>query len=161
MRFGREFIPNYRKYFFQFFNLIQFDGSTGIASTQQAPLQAFRSQRNFSRSTSKLTTTSPICIIFNLRLEKIKAGVHPRLYLYNYNYLLNQVFSCHFSRLCHTQNVKDRRSNICQNTILYFSILILRYIYKRNRIQRVSRIRSTIFVQCMICIAVVSNDDTS
>ena len=38
-------------------------GAPASPSTQQAPLQASRLHINFSRSTSKLTTTSPICII--------------------------------------------------------------------------------------------------
>ena len=57
------------------------------------------------------------------------------------------------------KNVQDRRSNICQYTIFHFSILILCYIYKWNRVQRVSRIRCTIFIQCMVGITVVGNND--
>lgn len=71
----------------------------------------------------------------------------------------NQVFTSHFSRLLHTQNMQDGRSYIRQYTVLYLSILIGRNINKRNGIQRVGRIRRTVLVQGMVGITVVGTDD--
>ena len=59
-RLGRQFIPNERQDFFNLFYLFQFQGSTGI-TLDAAGTEADKSHRNFSFSTSKLTTTSPIC----------------------------------------------------------------------------------------------------
>lgn len=64
--FGRKLVPNQRKHLFQFLHLVQLYGSTGIALNAANPWQAPKSHKNFSRKTSKETTTSPICIIIVL-----------------------------------------------------------------------------------------------
>ena len=64
--------------------------------------------------------------------------------------LLNQNLTVHISRSFQTHDFQDSRSHISQATVFYFRSFVSGYVHTRNRIQRVSRIRSAILVQGVI-----------
>ena len=55
--------------------------------------------------------------------------------------------------------MQDRRSDIGQDTVFHFCIFVFCHVYKRNRVQGVSRVGSTVFVERVIGITVVGDDD--
>ena len=73
--------------------------------------------------------------------------------------IFNQVFSCHVRRLFHTHDVQNRRSHICQYAIFHFRMLVGCYVYKRNGVQRMSRVWRSVSIQSMVGIAMICNDD--
>mgnify|MGYP006892290746 CR=1 FL=1 len=74
--------------------------------------------------------------------------------------LLNQNLTVHISRSFQTHDFQDSRSHISQATVFYFRSFVFCYVHTRNRVQRVSRIRSAVFVQGMISVTVVGDDDS-
>ena len=73
--------------------------------------------------------------------------------------LLNQVLARHVSRLCQTHNVQDGRSHVGQYAILHLSVLVRCHVDEGHGVQRVSRVGGAVFVDGVVGIAVVGDDD--
>ena len=73
--------------------------------------------------------------------------------------LLNQVLARHVSRLCQTHNVQDGRSHVGQYAVLHLSVLVRCHVDEGHGVQRVSRVGGTVFIDSVVGIAVVGDDD--
>lgn len=72
--------------------------------------------------------------------------------------LFYQAFSGHFCRLGNSHNLQDGWSDISQNTVIQSLSLFVGHPNARHRIQRMSRIRSTVGIDSIVGISVIGNN---
>ena len=56
--------------------------------------------------------------------------------------------------------MEDGRSYVCQDSVLHLHSLVLCHVDERNRVDRVCRVRSAVCIEGMVCVAVISDDDS-
>ena len=73
--------------------------------------------------------------------------------------ILDKIISSHFGRLFQAHDVQNTGCYICQNTFLYFGLLVLCNIDERNGIKRMGGIGRTILIDSEVSIAMICNDN--
>ena len=77
----------------------------------------------------------------------------------DYGLVFNQVVAGHFPGLFETHDVEERGSDIGENAVFNFCVLVLGHIYKGYGIERVCGVGSSICILGMVGIAVVGDDN--
>ena len=72
--------------------------------------------------------------------------------------LFYQAFSGHFCRLGNSHNLQDGWSDISQNAVIQSLSLFVGHPNARHRIQRMSRIRSTVGIDSIVGISMIGNN---
>ena len=72
---------------------------------------------------------------------------------------MDEAFACHLCRLRQSHDVEDGRCHIGQDSVLHGCILVLSHINEWNRVERVGCVRSSVWVDGVVSISVVCDDD--